>query len=98
MDIKLKRTIILTAKNLFMVLLAGAMIFGYMFVSLMLSQKYTGDLYFGFAAISLPFVIYTVWDYSKNRVEHELEREQDLIRTLSKKQEGGLVQKDEFYQ
>ena len=87
MDVKLKRTVILTVKNLFKVLAFGSLIVAYMVGSIVLSQKYTGDLYFGFAAILFPFLIYVVWDQAKTRVEYEMEREQELIRTLSKTHE-----------
>jgi hypothetical protein len=58
-----------------------------MIASIALSQKYTGDLYFGIAAIALPFLIYAVWDQAKTRVEYEMEREENLVRTLSKNYE-----------
>jgi hypothetical protein len=87
MDAKIKRTVILTIKNLAKLLAFGSLAVGYMIASIALSQKYTGDLYFGFAAIALPFLLYTVWDHSKTRVEYEMEREQNLINTLSKNYE-----------
>jgi phosphate starvation-inducible membrane PsiE len=87
MDVKTKRTIILSIKNLCKLLCFGSIVVGYMAASIWMSVRYFGDIYIGFAAIALPFLFYAVWDQAKTCVEYEMEREQDLIRTLSKTHE-----------
>ena len=87
MEQKTKRIILLTIKNTFKTLLGAAAISSFMGGCLYLSWKLTGDLYFGFAGLGLPFVLYTVWDYSKSQVEIQIESEQRLMNTLSKEYE-----------
>jgi hypothetical protein len=87
LDLKTKRTIVLAVKNTVKTLLVAAVLFSYMAGCLFLSWRLTNDLYFGFAGILFPFVLYTIWDYSKSQVERELEDEERMIRTLSKKHE-----------
>ena len=87
MDLKTKRTIILAAKNTVKTLLGAGAMFAFMAGSLYLSWHFTTELYFGFAGISVPFVLYTIWDYSKSQVERELEEEERMIRTLSRNHE-----------
>lgn len=86
MDQKTKRTLIRTIKNISKGVLFVILMGGFMFGSLLLSHHYTGDLYLGFAGMTLPILFYSIWDYSQKQVEHEIEQEERLIRELSRNQ------------
>jgi hypothetical protein len=52
-----------------------------------MSHRYSGDIFYGLAAMFFPLIIYAVWDQSKNQVESEIYKEESTLSALSRKYE-----------
>ena len=87
MDVKTKRTLLKASVNFVKIVMLCIVFFAYMLGSMWVSFKLFDNVGFGIAAIGIPFLIYAVWDHAKMAVEREIEKEESLIRTLSKNHE-----------
>jgi len=59
----------------------------YSSICLYMSHRYSGDIFYGLAAMFFPLIIYAVWDQSKNQVESEIYKEESTLSALSRKYE-----------
>jgi hypothetical protein len=87
MDQKTTRIFIKTLHNLGKLLLFTGSLLVYGFFCLWASSILFNDLGFGLAGMFIPLIITAVWDQSKQQVESELYKEENLINTLSKNYE-----------
>lgn len=84
MDQKTKRVIIQFSKNLAKLVSFSVTVIVFFITCLYLSYQVTGDYLYGLAISFLPLLGYSVWDMSKQQVETQIYKEENLIETIKR--------------
>ena len=84
MDIKTKRIVIQSLKNLSRLIVFSSAVITYSLICLWASHTYTGDIYFGLVALFFPMLLFAVWDMSRSQVESQIYDEERTIEALKR--------------
>ena len=87
MDQKTKRILMKAVVNLCKLLAFSSAVVLYSVICLYISHRYSGNIFYGLAAMICPLIVFSVWDQSKNQVETELYKEENTLAALSRKYE-----------
>ena len=85
MDIKTKRIVIQSLKNLSKLVSFSIAVIAYTLLCFWISHILSGDIYFGLAALVFPMLLFSVWDISRSQVESQIYNEEQLLDMLSRK-------------
>ena len=84
MDIKTKRIVIQSLKNLSKLVAFSMAVVAYSLLCLGISHAYTGEIWLGLAALFLPMLLFAVWDMSRSQVESQIYDEERTIEALKR--------------
>ena len=84
MDIKTKRILMQSLKNLGRLIAFASVVIAYSLTCLWASHTFTGDIYFGLVALFLPMLLFAVWDMSRSQVESQIYNEEQTIEALKR--------------
>ena len=87
MDQKTKRIFMKAVVNLCKLLAFSSVVVAYSAICLYISHRYSGDIFYGLAAMLCPVIVFSVWDQSKYQVETELHKEESTLSALARKYE-----------